>query len=65
MAGVIAEGQREGTLRDDVSPSIVARSIFGSIDGLALTWALGRAGAGELTKAATQLTDVLVRGLRA
>ena len=63
MAGVIAEGQREGSLRDDVSPLIIARMIFGSIDGLALTWALGSGTPGELTKAASQLTDVLVRGL--
>lgn len=63
MAGVIADGQREGTLRGDVSPLIVARMIFGSIDGLALTWALGSGTPGELSKAAAQLTDVLVRGL--
>jgi len=63
MAGVIAEGQRDGSLRADVSPMIVARLIFGSIDGLALTWALGSGTPGELSKAASQLIDVLVRGL--
>ncbi|MBI2896398.1 MAG: TetR/AcrR family transcriptional regulator [Deltaproteobacteria bacterium] len=65
MASVIADGQREGSLRQDLSPMIVARAIFGSIDGLTLTWALGSAGPGELTRAAVQLTDVIVRGLSA
>lgn len=64
MSGVIAEGQRDGSLRADVNPTIVARMIFGSIDGLALTWALGSGTPGELSKAAAQLTEVLVRGLR-
>ena len=63
MAGVIADGQRDGSLRGDVNPLIVARMIFGSIDGLALTWALGSGTMGELSKAALQMTDVLVRGL--
>lgn len=63
MAGVIADGQRDGSLRGDVNPLIVARMIFGSIDGLALTWALGSGTMGELSKAAAQMTDVLVRGL--
>src|SRR6185369_13505695 len=41
MANVIAEGQQRGELRSDVSPRIVARAIFGALDGIALTWALG------------------------
>ncbi len=65
MASVIADGQREGSLRQDLSPMIVARAIFGSIDGLTLTWALGSAGPGELTRAAAQLIEVIVRGLSA
>lgn len=63
MSSVIADGQRDGSLRSDVNPLIVARMIFGSIDGLALTWALGSGTPGELSKAAAQLTEVLVRGL--
>jgi TetR/AcrR family fatty acid metabolism transcriptional regulator len=63
MSSVIADGQRDGTLRTDVNPLIVARMIFGSIDGLTLTWALGSGTPGELSKAGAQLTEVLVRGL--
>jgi TetR/AcrR family fatty acid metabolism transcriptional regulator len=63
MAQVVAEGQRSGELRDDVSPRIMARAMFGALDGIAMTWALGNAEVGGLRRAATQLADVLLRGL--
>lgn len=65
MAQVVAEGQRNGELRDDVSPRIMARAIFGAMDGIAMTWALGNAETGGLKRAATQLADVLLHGLAA
>ncbi|MFO0625379.1 MAG: TetR/AcrR family transcriptional regulator C-terminal domain-containing protein [Polyangiales bacterium] len=65
MAHVVAEGQRAGELRDDVSPRIVARAIFGAMDGIAMTWALGNADPGGLKRAASQLADVLLTGLAA
>ncbi len=40
LSNVIADGQREGTLREDINPRIVARALFGALDGIALTWAL-------------------------
>jgi TetR/AcrR family fatty acid metabolism transcriptional regulator len=63
IAKIIAEGQEAGEFRTDVSPSIAARAIFGALDGVTLTWALGRAEQGALARAATQLGDVLLRGL--
>ncbi len=63
MAAVIAEGQRGGEFREDVSPRVVARSLFGALDGIALTWALGDARAGGLEKAAAQLATVMLQGL--
>jgi TetR/AcrR family fatty acid metabolism transcriptional regulator len=63
MASVIAEGQQRGELRADVSPRIMARTIFGALDGIALTWALGTHEAGGLHRAAKQLADVLLSGL--
>lgn len=65
MASVIAEGQHAGEFRRDVSPRIVARAIFGALDGIALTWALGNAEAGGLKRAARQLADVMLAGLAA
>ena len=64
IAEVVVEGQAQGTLRRDVSPRVVARSLFGALDGLTLTWALGRAEPGGLTKAAHQVADVFIEGLR-
>ena len=63
MAHVVAEGQRAGEIREDVSPRIMARAIFGAMDGIAMTWALGSAEAGGLKRAASQLADVLISGL--
>ena len=65
MAAVIADGQRSGELRADVSPRIMARVIFGGLDGVAMTWALGNAETGSLRRAASQFADVLLDGLRA
>ena len=63
MAQVVADGQRAGEIRDDVSPRIMARAIFGAMDGIAMTWALGNAEPGGLKRAASQLADVLIAGL--
>lgn len=63
IADVILQGQRSGELRTDVSPHTVARAVFGALDGLALTWALGKADHGGLVRAADQLAEVLLRGL--
>ena len=63
IARIVAEGQAAGAFRSDVSPHIAARAVFGALDGITLTWALGRAEAGALNRAAGQLSDVLLRGL--
>ena len=63
IAKIVAEGQAAGAFRQDVSPHIAARAVFGALDGIALTWALGRAEAGALNRAAGQLADVFLRGL--
>ena len=64
MASVIADGQHHGEFRADVSPRIVARAIFGALDGIALTWALGTHEPGGLHRAARQLSDVMLAGLK-
>jgi TetR/AcrR family fatty acid metabolism transcriptional regulator len=67
IAGVIAEGQREGVVREDVSPRVVARGLWGALDGLALTWALGGAKPGKpesLRRAASQIASVFLDGVR-
>ncbi|MBZ0116082.1 MAG: TetR/AcrR family transcriptional regulator [Sandaracinaceae bacterium] len=68
IANVIAEGQKEGIVRADVSPRVVARSVWGALDGVALTWALGGKEPGKpesLRRAASQIASVFLDGLRA
>jgi TetR/AcrR family transcriptional regulator, fatty acid metabolism regulator protein len=63
IARVVASGQACGELRDDVSPHLAARAIFGALDGITMTWALGKADRGGLTRAAGQLAELVLRGL--
>jgi len=63
VADVVARGQKAGELRSDASPHTVARAIFGALDGLAMTWALGKADRGGLSRTAGQLSAMLLHGL--
>ena len=63
IANVIAQGQAAGELRRDISPHLAARAIFGALDGIAMTWALGKADRGGLLWASGQLADVVLQGL--
>ena len=63
IASVVAEGQKTGDFRSDVSPHLVARATWGALDGIALTWALGRASKGGLVRSSGQLADIVLRGL--
>jgi TetR/AcrR family transcriptional regulator, fatty acid metabolism regulator protein len=65
IARVVTEGQKDKVFREDVSPHVVARAVFGALDGLTMTWALGRADPGGLSRAATQIASVLLAGLEA
>lgn len=63
IAKVVEAGQSAGEFRKDASPHLVARVIFGALDGIALTWALGKADEGGLLRAAGQVADLLLGGL--
>jgi TetR/AcrR family transcriptional regulator, fatty acid metabolism regulator protein len=63
IAQVVAEGQARGEFRRDLPASLVARATFGALDGIALTWALGKAEKGALGRAAGQLAELILRGL--
>ncbi len=65
IADVIADGQKQGVLRDDLNPRILSRALWGGLDGIALTWALGGdADPTQLRKAAQQYATVFLEGLR-
>jgi TetR/AcrR family fatty acid metabolism transcriptional regulator len=63
IARVIAEGQASGELRADISPHLAARAIFGALDAITMTWALGKAEPGGLSRASGQLVELVLRGL--
>jgi TetR/AcrR family fatty acid metabolism transcriptional regulator len=65
IAKVIAEGQASGELRTDVSPHLAARAIFGALDAITMTWALGKAEPGGLSRASGQVVELVLRGLAA
>lgn len=77
IAGLVAQGQREGVVRDDINPRVLARALWGALDGIAVTWALSRpegatratgsrgAEAGQLQRAASQVASVFLDGVRA
>ena len=66
IAKVIADGQAAGIVDPDLSPRIVATGLWGALDGIALTWALG----GKSTKpealrrGASQIASVFLEGVR-
>ncbi len=63
MAQVIREGQDRGEFTSDCSPRIVATSLFGSIDGLMLTWVLGSRKYQRLVRAGTHVAEIMLNGL--
>ncbi len=64
IAGVIREGQEAGAFRQDLNPRVVARSLFGALDAILLTWALGDGDPAALRKAATHCASLILEGLR-
>ncbi|MGH7269244.1 MAG: TetR/AcrR family transcriptional regulator [Polyangiaceae bacterium] len=63
IARIVAEGQAAGELRKDISPHLAARAIFGALDAITMTWALGKAEPGGLSRASGQLVEMVLRGL--
>ena len=64
IAGLIREGQKEGAFRQDLNARVVARSLFGALDAILLTWALGEADPASLRKAAGHCASLFLEGLR-
>jgi TetR/AcrR family fatty acid metabolism transcriptional regulator len=64
IAGVVREGQEKGAFRPDLNPRVVARSLFGALDAILLTWALGEGDPAALRKAAAHCASLFLEGLR-
>ncbi|MEM9195180.1 MAG: TetR/AcrR family transcriptional regulator [Myxococcota bacterium] len=63
IASVFAEGQAQGVVRHDLNPKILARALYGGLDGIALTWALTHDQPHNLRKAAQQYATVFLEGV--
>lgn len=64
IAGIIAQGQREGTFRADLEPLFMAKAIFGILDETATDWVLAKRNT-RLAARADEIGDLLLRGLGA
>lgn len=64
LEGLVAEGQREGSIRADIDARLVGRALFGALDEvlLVLTFASAQEGIDEKTR---QVTQLFIEGLRA
>ena len=62
MRNAIAEAQRQGRFRAEVSATFAAKALFGALDEMATNWILSRkryALAGQ----ADEVVDLFVRGM--
>jgi TetR/AcrR family fatty acid metabolism transcriptional regulator len=62
IAGAISDGQQSGELRRDVDPQLIARSLFGALDEIALSWLMKKEKF-DLQRAAADLEKLFVDGL--
>jgi TetR/AcrR family transcriptional regulator, fatty acid metabolism regulator protein len=66
LASVIDQGQKRGVFRGDLSAALLSRALFGAIDEISLSWVLGgEALKQERSEAARELSELMLRGLRA
>lgn len=63
LTEVIAEGQAKGELRDTIPASVAARSLFGALDELHLSWLLAKKRRFDLLEASAEVSELFVRGL--
>jgi TetR/AcrR family fatty acid metabolism transcriptional regulator len=63
IATVFRDGQRTGEVRRELSPRVMARALWGALDGIALTWALADGDPANLRKAAHQYADIFLHGV--
>ena len=63
IASLIADGQQRGDVHPDVNPRVIARALWGALDGVAVTWALGGGEPSQLSRAAQQVSSFFLSGL--
>jgi TetR/AcrR family fatty acid metabolism transcriptional regulator len=63
IAGVLERGQAEGSIRKDLHTRTAAIALWGGLDAIALTWALGQGEPSALRRAANQFASVFLEGI--
>jgi len=64
IAGAVAEGQKNGELRADLDPPLVARALFGALDEISLAWLVKGPHKIDISRASEQLGHLFIDGLR-
>jgi TetR/AcrR family transcriptional regulator, fatty acid metabolism regulator protein len=64
ISGVFEEGQTQGIVREDLSPRVLARALWGALDAIALGWALGGGDDNTLKRGAQQVAITFLDGVR-
>ncbi|OGP97275.1 MAG: TetR family transcriptional regulator [Deltaproteobacteria bacterium RBG_19FT_COMBO_52_11] len=60
---IITEGQEAGLIRNDLTPGIMKRALFGALDEMARYWVLSTKKKHSIGEAALQISDVFIRGM--
>ncbi len=61
---LVAEGQKEGVIRDDVDSRLVSRAMFGALDEVLLQLTLSKAAGMDVERMTAQVADLFVEGLK-
>ncbi|MCG3174351.1 MAG: Fatty acid metabolism regulator protein [Myxococcota bacterium] len=61
----VSQAKARGLVRADVSPVVVKKLIFGSLDELAAEWSLTGGKPGVLKRSAGEVLDIIIRGIAA
>ncbi len=64
LATVFEEGQAQGLVRAELTPRVLARALWGSLDAITLGWALGGGDEQAMKRAAQQIATTFLDGVR-
>jgi len=63
LENLIARGQNEGVIRNDIDRRLTARALFGALDEVLLGLTLSKSGAVDVSEKARQIADIFISGL--
>ncbi len=63
IRSIIDKGQQMGLIRKDITPGIMKRAFFGALDEMARYWVLSAKKKYSMSEAATQISNVFIRGM--